>query len=102
MITRVPQELQENLRRRSTDPQFGSLLKLHAAVLEQFLETKPYKEPAFTWSMPAKRGTVGWMSTYNIVVPVDLQERVKSEASALDVSLTILLYSALAWWNTHS
>lgn len=102
MITRVPQELQEGLRRRSTDPQYGSLLKLHASVIEQFLEAKPYKQPDFTWSMPAKRGTPGWMSTYNVVVPVELQELVKGEASTLDVSLTILLYSALAWWNARS
>lgn len=102
MITRVPVALRESLRQLSTDPKYGNLHKMHTILLKQFLDEKPYRQQSFAWSMPAKRGTTGWANTYNVVVPVELQERAKNEASALDVSLTTLLYSGLEWWNTRS
>lgn len=99
MITRVPEALRENLRQLSINPEYGSLHTMHERLVERFLEERPYKNRAFTWMQPAKRGTTGWTDNYNVVVSDDLQKRVKKEAVRIDVSLTTLLYSALDWWN---
>lgn len=101
MITRVPEALRENLRLLSTDPQYGSLQAMHEHLVEQFLSEKPFKARGFSWLQPAKRGTLGWSDTYNVVVSDELQKRVKKEAVRIEVSLTTLLYTALAWWNDH-
>ncbi len=66
-------------------------------LLEQFIKEKPYRSKAFSWIQPEKPRTPGWVA-YNVVVSDDLSLRVKGEAARLEVSLTTLLYTALAWW----
>lgn len=99
MITRVPESLCESLRLLSIDPEYGSLHVMHERLVERFLEERPYRNQAFSWSQPAKRGTLGWSDNYNVVVSEELQKRIKKEAVRIEVSLTTLLYTALAWWN---
>ena len=99
MITRVPEALRESLRLLSINPEYGSLHAMHEHLVGKFLDEKPYRLKGFAWSQPAKRGTTGWSDNYNVVVSDELQKRVKKESVKIEVSLTTLLYSALAWWS---
>jgi len=66
-------------------------------LLARFIAEKPYKARGFTWLQPANKGTPGWVA-YNVVVSDDLSARVKAESLKIEVSLTTMLYTALAWW----
>jgi hypothetical protein len=66
-------------------------------LFERFLTEKPYRNRAFSWHQPAKRGTPHWIA-FNVVVSDELSARVKDESERLEISLTTLLYTALAWW----
>lgn len=81
----------------AANPEYGSLRGMCDALFEQFIHEKPYKNRAFSWMQPAKRGTPNWIS-YNVVVGDEIAKKVKAEASRLEVSLTTLLYTALIRW----
>lgn len=66
-------------------------------IFEAFIQQKPYKNRAFLWLQPAKRGTPNWIA-YNVVVSNEMSAKVKAESVRLEVSLTTLLYTALVWW----
>lgn len=97
MLTRTPIAMRESLKALAADPEYGNLRTMCDKLFVQFLHDKPYRNRAFLWEQPAKRGTPGWIA-FNVVVADDIQDRVKAEAVLLEVSLTTLLYTALARW----
>ena len=88
--------MRESAKQLSAEKQ-GNLRTMCETLLTRFLAEKPYKAKSFTWLQPAKKGTPGWVS-YNVVVSDELSARVKAESVKIEVSLTTLLYTALAWW----
>lgn len=96
MLTRIPIATRESLKALAADPDYGNLRHMCDRLFNQFLQEKPYRNRAFSWEQPAKRGTPGWIA-FNVVVTDEIQDRVKAEASRLEVSLTTLLYTALVW-----
>lgn len=97
MLTRIPVSVRESLKAFAADPEYGSLRNMCDQLFEQFIKEKPYKNRAFSWVQPAKRGTTNWIA-YNVVVSDEISIRVKFESARLEVSLTTLLYTALVWW----
>lgn len=97
MLTRTPIAMRESLKALAANPEYGNLRTMCDKLFVQFLHEKPYRNGAFVWMQPAKRGTPGWIA-FNVVVADDIQDSVKAEAVHLEVSLTTLLYTALARW----
>lgn len=89
--------MRESLKALAANPEYGNLRTMCDKLFLQFLHEKPYKSKDFLWVQPAKRGTPGWIA-FNVVVADDIQNKVKAEAVRLEVSLTTLLYTALARW----
>jgi len=100
MLTRISTANRESLKNLAADPEYGNLRNMCERLFERFLEEKPYRNRAFSWHQPAKKGTTGWIA-YNVVLTDALSNRVKKEALKLEVSLTTLLYTALIWWIEH-
>jgi hypothetical protein len=97
MLTRIPIAMRESLKALAADPEYGNLRNMCDRLFDQFLQDKPYRNRAFSWEQPAKKGTPGWIA-FNVVAADEIQDRVKAEALRLEVSLTTLLYTALLWW----
>lgn len=97
MLTRIPSNVRESLKTIAANPDYGNLRNMCERLFAQFLTEKPYRNRAFLWQQPAKKGTPGWIA-YNVVLTDELSQRVKAEALKLEVSLTTLLFSALLWW----
>lgn len=87
----------ESLKQLAASPEHGSLRRMNANLFERFLFQRPYKSKAFFWTQPPKVGTPDAVA-FNVVLDDAMSERIKAEATKLDISLQTFLYTGLVWW----
>ena len=110
IVTRVPDSSRSRLKELAKDPSRRSLNALMTEILTYFLLEKPYGKglkfriPRFTIRFENGNPVrTGWMQ-FNVFVPADLKDRMKSEIDRLKTEERILLtpanftFSAIFWW----
>ncbi len=96
MLTKVTADERAKYKAAYQLTSFATLRSFHASMLEEFLRAKPWKKKEFVWSL---RDSKEDFVIYNIVVDESLQSVVKSQAVELDVSLSVVLKTALDWYT---
>ena len=106
ITTRIPARLNAYCKALAA-LQFGTLRRMYVAMMDQFLQEKPWTKGLHwrrTKALVERKGVgamaTGWVQV-NLRLPTPTIQAIRAEAAENNVSPSTFLYTAFYWWTWY-